>query len=83
MLVLINEYVSLLLLLGFLPGPAFSCLENKMFHSKKNPLCSRVAAAQRGEGAGEAAAVSVLGVEEQGGRNGLDYRRTAEKRQVL
>lgn len=54
-----------------------------MFHSKKNPLCSRVAAAQRGEGAGEAAAVSVLGVEEQGGRNGLDYRRTAEKRQVL
>lgn len=38
-LVLINEYVSLLLLLGSLPGPAFSCLENKMFHSKQNPLC--------------------------------------------
>lgn len=52
MLVLINEYVSLFLLLGFLPGPAFSCLENKMFHSKQNLLCPCVAAAQRGEGLG-------------------------------
>lgn len=65
MLVLINEYVSLFLLLGFLPGPAFSCLENKMFHSKQNPLCPHVAAAQRGEGAGEVAVVSVLEVEKQ------------------
>lgn len=82
MLVLINEYVSLFLLLVFLPGPPFSCLENKILHSKQNPLCPCVAAAQRGEGAGEVAAVSVLGVEKQKGRNGLDYR-TAKKRQVL
>lgn len=54
-----------------------------MFHSKENPLCPCVAAAQRGEGAGEVAAVSFLGVEKQRGRNGLDYRRTAKKRQVL
>lgn len=83
MLVLINEYVSLFLLLGFLPGPAFSCLENKVFHSKQNALCPLVAASQRGEGAGEVAAVSVFGVEKQRGRNGLGYRRTAKKRQVL
>lgn len=61
MLVLINEYISLFLLLGFLPGPAFSCLENKMFHSEQNPLCPCVAAAQRGEEAGEVTVVSVLG----------------------
>jgi len=42
-----------------------------------------VAAAWRGEGAGETAVVSISGVEEEGGRNGQDYRRTAKKRQVL
>lgn len=44
-LILINEYVSLLLLLGFLPGAVFSCLQKKTFHSKQNPLCPCVAAA--------------------------------------
>lgn len=39
MLVLINEYVSLFLILGLGPGTAFSCLENKTVHSKQNPLC--------------------------------------------